>query len=233
MHPNSRTNRDVRINININGNIINFVEYIKYLGVIIDSRLSWLSHIDFLYNKLIKYCGIFYKIRDFLPNRCLHTLYYSFIHSNLQYGVELYANASYNKLDKLCKLNNKLIRILFNKPCRTRVSELYCSVKSMPIPMLQDFKLLLFVFKCLRNPSLLPDIFISNFYFSHQCHPYPLKNTYNLFVPRFNTTLGLNSTSYKCCRLWNALPNDIKCINSPSIFKSKLKLYFINKLCDW
>ena len=34
-----------------------------YLGIFIDSNLSWENHIDYIYNKIIKFVVIFYKIR--------------------------------------------------------------------------------------------------------------------------------------------------------------------------
>ena len=64
----------------------------KYLGIIIDENLSWINHIDFVYNKLVKFSCIFYKIRDLLPVQCLKMLYYSFIHCHLLYGIEVYGN---------------------------------------------------------------------------------------------------------------------------------------------
>jgi len=47
----------------INGENIESVESCKYLGIIIDSDMSWKEHIDFVYKKIIKFTSIFYKIR--------------------------------------------------------------------------------------------------------------------------------------------------------------------------
>ena len=35
------------------------VNYSKYLGVIIDNKLAWQYHIDYVYNKLLKFTSIF------------------------------------------------------------------------------------------------------------------------------------------------------------------------------
>jgi len=42
----------------------------------------------------------------------LREMYYAFIHLHVLYGVEIYANTEPTYLDKLMKLNNKLLRIL-------------------------------------------------------------------------------------------------------------------------
>jgi len=36
----------------------------KYLGVVIDSNLTRQNLIDYIYNKIIKFVGIFYRIRQ-------------------------------------------------------------------------------------------------------------------------------------------------------------------------
>ena len=42
-------------------------ERVKYLGLLTDEKLKWTDHIQHVYNKIIKYIGILYKIRDKLP----------------------------------------------------------------------------------------------------------------------------------------------------------------------
>jgi len=73
----------------------------------------------------MKYTSIFYKLRDKLPDQMLREIYYAFIHSHVLYGVEIYANTNPTYLDKLMKLNNKLLRILQCKPITTPIRELY------------------------------------------------------------------------------------------------------------
>src|SRR2546425_12649758 len=69
--------------------------------MMIDNRLDWLEHIDYTYKKLIKFCSIFYKIRDLLPFQCLKIVYYSFVHPIILYGVEVYANTYNSYLNRL------------------------------------------------------------------------------------------------------------------------------------
>ena len=85
----------------INGKAINKVGSCRYLGIIIDDELKWNDHIQHVYNKLIKYVGIFYKLRNKLPITMLQTIYYAFVHSHLLYAVEVYANTCPTYLEKL------------------------------------------------------------------------------------------------------------------------------------
>ena len=65
----------------------------KYLVVITDEQLNWREHTDHVYGKLIKFAGLFYKIRDLVSWKILKMLYFSFIDSHLLYGVEIYGNS--------------------------------------------------------------------------------------------------------------------------------------------
>ena len=52
---------------------------IKYLGVILDNKLNWTSHIAFVKNKLAKGIGIIQRASKFLTKATLSKLYYTFI----------------------------------------------------------------------------------------------------------------------------------------------------------
>jgi hypothetical protein len=99
------------IRITVDNMELNKVSACKYLGVTLDEELKWKNHIDIVYGKLIKFVGIFYKLRNKLPSAVLQTIYYAFVHPHILYGIELYANTHFTYLEKLVKLNNKILRI--------------------------------------------------------------------------------------------------------------------------
>jgi len=52
--------------------------------------LTWSHHADIIYSKLLKYIGIFYKIRNKLPMVILKKIYFAFVHPHILYGIEIY-----------------------------------------------------------------------------------------------------------------------------------------------
>jgi len=52
--------RDLDLKLLINGENIKRVESCKYLGIMIDSDMSWKEHIDLMYKKIIKFTSIFF-----------------------------------------------------------------------------------------------------------------------------------------------------------------------------
>ena len=59
----------------------------KYLGVLIDNKLSWKERITLVNCKLRKGIGILSKIRDLVPKNVLKSLYYSFIQPFVDYNL--------------------------------------------------------------------------------------------------------------------------------------------------
>jgi len=131
---------------------------VKYLEAWIDDKLNWKIHIDYIYSKLAKFVGIFYKLSHKLPLDCLKVLYFSFVHPHILYGIEIYANTYTSYLDKLLKLNNKLRTIVQQKDNYCKNIELYVNYNILPITKLHCFQILCIVHKFTYHKELLPKI---------------------------------------------------------------------------
>ena len=79
---------------------------------------------------------------SFVPKQSLYKLYYAFVFPYINYGVEVYANSTKLAIDKLNKVNNKLLRILLNTNMALIMFELYRIFNVLPIPLLHEMKLL-------------------------------------------------------------------------------------------
>ena len=81
----------------------------KFLGVFIDEDLSWKQHIEILSSKISKSIDILYKSRDVLSKQCLNQLYFSFIHSYVNYANIAWASTSKSTLKLLIVVRNMLL----------------------------------------------------------------------------------------------------------------------------
>ena len=70
----------------------------KYLGVTVDSKLAFLSHIQSVREKLSKQSGLVSKLRHFVPRAQLIDYYKTCINPIIKYGVLVYAWCSYTTL---------------------------------------------------------------------------------------------------------------------------------------
>ena len=85
----------------------------KYLGVIIDNKLNFQSHIHAIENKVARAVRILSKVRCLFPSSTLLLLYFALIHPHLLFGLVLWGNTYSTYLAKLL-LQNKAIRIISN-----------------------------------------------------------------------------------------------------------------------
>ena len=88
-------------------------EYVKYLGVLIDYKLSWKNHIGSVALKISKTIGLLSKLQHFVPTHTLINIYNSLIALYLCYGLVAWGQASKNELDKLLILQKCALHFIF------------------------------------------------------------------------------------------------------------------------
>ena len=57
----------------------------KYFGVKIDSKLNWKSHVHAIATKLNRANTMLYKVRDFVNENILKSIYYTLFESHINY----------------------------------------------------------------------------------------------------------------------------------------------------
>ena len=71
----------------LNGTTVPLSNSVKYLGVTLNSKLAFESHIKILETNLSKAVGIICKLKFVLPKDALIKLYYALFHPHLLYGL--------------------------------------------------------------------------------------------------------------------------------------------------
>ena len=85
---------------------------LKYLGVIIDDKITWIPHITYVKNKVSMGIGIMFKARHCPKRNALVNLYHSFIYTYLIYCIEAWGNATNCHLKQLYLIEKKVIRMI-------------------------------------------------------------------------------------------------------------------------
>ena len=134
----------------------------KCLGIVTDSDLSWKSHIDYLFKKLLKFTVIFTNYAqelDLMFWRCCILLL-----CILSYYMELKC--------MLILVSLTLRTLLFsiinccidqNCPARTCTVELFKRYSTLPLPLLHKYNVLCFVHKCFYNSLAMPNVVMITF----------------------------------------------------------------------
>ena len=114
-HPyQKRINYEVNLNIydNRTNKFVNLErkEYVKYLGVLIDSNLCWKYHVSHVASKFSRNIGIIASLRHFTHFSTLLNIYRSLIFQYISYGIT--RHVQYSSLVRVEKLNIRLVRVV-------------------------------------------------------------------------------------------------------------------------
>ena len=101
------------------------VQMVQYLGIIVDENLYWNTHVDYVCMSLVEFFGIFNHVKHFVSKRIAGQLYFSFIYSRINYGIEAYGSCADEHLSKLQVMQNKLLKLLLKIDYRTSTSLLH------------------------------------------------------------------------------------------------------------
>ena len=113
------------IYIKFNGVRLTPVDHVKYLGVYLDSYLSWEYHIHELSKKLSRANGILSKLRYNVPRGVLLQVYYAVFYSHLIYGCNVWGLASDEMISKIEVLQRKCVRILTFAPFNSHTDGIF------------------------------------------------------------------------------------------------------------
>ena len=216
------------LNIILDGKSLERVESTKFLGVIVDERLSWKQHIKYVKSKVSKAIGIITLCRKYFNCSTLVNLYYAFVYPLLTYNIEVWGSAAQIHLSYLLKLQKRGVRIMTNSPSRAHTKDLFKRLEILPLPKLYEMKLLLFLYKY-RN-SDLPVVFNNFFILNNSIHNYITRHRHCFRTPRVRTDIRNRTLRCAAVRVYNTYYNVIDYSVRISIFKQNVKKMLLNSL---
>ena len=243
-HPYNKPTKEL-ITIKINKKAIAEEKYVKYLGVLIDSTLSWKYHIDNLTKKISRAIGVMYKIRYYVNSSILMNLYYSLIYPYLLYAIQVWGLAFDSNLKKVITLQKKAIRMMtFNDSSYeyrgplVHTDPLFKELKILKVNDIYKLRILQFIYDSINGIS--PTQFKNWFTLNVNLHDHATRTnstdlnnnreltlTNNIFIPYARTTYyGLKSIKVTGPKIWNSIPFNIRNNESRYVFTRSVKSHF-------
>ena len=205
----------------INKTPISQIEHTKFLGVIIDNKLSWLHHTQYIKGKISRGFGVLLKARKVFNQETLVSLYYSMIYPYLSYCIHVWGSASANHLRDLITLQKRIIRIISGEPPLTHTEPLYKKLKLLPLKGIYVYTISLFMFKF--TSGMLPNIFSNMFQYSSIHNPYQTRQSNALYIHFCSTNRSQKNIRYIGAYIWNVLITKINVYCKISTFKIHLR----------
>ena len=113
------------VKLEINDEVLVRKSTCKFLGVVLDERLTWSEHIKHIHSKLSGSLYALNRSKNFVPTKSLNTLYHSLVHTHLTYGDLLWGGTFTSHLKRITTCQKKAVRIIHNKPYNYHTSQLF------------------------------------------------------------------------------------------------------------
>jgi hypothetical protein len=206
---------------------IRMIESTKFLGIIIDSKLTWKDHITYVENKLVRSIRTINLIKHKLDKGSLIKIYNSIILPHLMYCSEIWGNTNASSLLKLKRLQNKCIRIIERLSVRSSVSNHYKLNKLLKLKDLIFYKLCMLGYQA-YNASL-PNSMHHYFIKKYTVHNYHTRTNHHFTLSNKNCKYSKKSVVYNIKNTFNKIPDVIKNKYSLHTFKTAIKKYILNQ----
>jgi hypothetical protein len=207
--------KQINVQVVVMDSIIPNTPNIKFLGLLLDNRLTWKDHSRELVIKLNKACYAIRAVKSFVSLEVLITIYFSYFHSLLIYGVVFWGNSHIS--DTIFKIQKRVIRIITNNSRRASCKQLFKRLKILTLPSQYIFSVLVFI---AENNDL--------FRFNKDIHGLNTRNLLDLHLPSTHLTIVQRGVLYSGCKVFNNLPTHIKShFENIRQFKKILKNYLI------
>jgi hypothetical protein len=163
----SRSRIDDNYNLIISNKLIERTSEAKFLGVIVDDKLTWTQHTKALKSKMSRYIGIMYKIRNLLPIQARLQIFHSFVQSHLNFCSLIWGFSSKSNIESLFAGQKKGMRAVMpgfvnyfykdgSPPSHTKPA--FSNNKVLTVQGVIIKNALIFMHKifCFNTPSIVP-----------------------------------------------------------------------------
>jgi len=95
---------------------------------------------------------------------------------------------------------------VLNKKLETPIKDLYWAYNTLPIPILHEFQILIFMHKCCYHRESISSVFHDYFVANCSIHSRDTRIKSNLHLSAAQTNAGLSCSSHCGSKMWNELP---------------------------
>ena len=192
----------------LDGSDLEYVDTYKYLGVWLDCKFSFQTHIKHLQSKIKSRIGFLFRNKASFTHAAKLTLVKLTILPILDFGDVIYKIASNTLLSKLDAVYHSAIRFVTKAPYTTHHCDLYALVGRPPLHIQRQTHWLQVIYKAMlgKAPPYLSSLVTM---------ATPIRSTrssrcISLIIPKANTSFGRLSFQFSAACDWNELQKSLK-----------------------
>ena len=184
----------------------------EYLGVYIDSGLTWDKQVENLCKSTVKNLYLLKRIRHCISQETALLFYKAIAQSKLDYCDVVWNNTKKQNIQKLQVLQNRLLKVVLKVENRYPTNLIYGSLSLDTLDQRRTKHVLSLMYKITKK--LTPDYLTT--IFELKTTSYNLRDSFqNFSLPKLNTCFKKKSLSYYGAKIWNNLYKQISNLNPP------------------
>lgn len=183
--------------MNYNDELLTSTDCTKFLGIVIDSQLSWKHHIEYLATKISSYTYALRTISRSVSQEAAITSYYAYIQSRIRYGIIFWGNSV--ETDRIFRLQKACLRSIFHLKKRETCSGVFKERHILTLPCV-------YIYEC----ACYVKSNYSDFFNKYKVeHVYDTRNNM-LRLPKTTSSNIQRNVESQLIKIYNNLPNNYK-----------------------
>lgn len=214
-----------RVPILLDGELLETVGSIRYLGIILDEHLNFKNHCDEICKKMSSGVAALFKTHHMLPVHVLKLIYFSLIHSHLNYLPNVWGVAANMHVKPLQVLQNRAFKLIHNLPRLTGTVSLFVDyVKDvLPVRGIKELSILKY------TKEVLNDETYGNTSFEFRRTLGNRRDPYKLHKPKVLSLHGTKQAKSVGPSVHNHLPLSVRSINDTKKFMLSAKRFLLSQ----
>jgi hypothetical protein len=215
------------LGININGVCIEAVQSTRFLGVEVDSQLSWKPHLASIERKLSSSVGVLRRVRYKINLKTACMLYDILILPYLNYCNIVWASTYKTNLGKIHILQKKALRSIALVSSTARSMPLFYRYQKLSIYDVHLMHLATFMYS-LQN-HLLPESTRNYINVVPKPHNHSTRLCKKMYIPFARLSTSIFSLHIMGPKIWNEIPESLKDSSSLVLFKNAYAIYLLQR----
>ena len=190
-------------------------EEVMFLGVTIDSKLTWETHIGLVSQKLAKIVFFLRTLRETVSLKHLRTAYFAMFHSIMTYAIFNWGHSCHSY--KIFAMQRRCMRVLCRVGYRDDCRPHFQTLEVLTLPSV-------YILECLMHAKNNGE----DYMISESIHNYSTRTNQHYRQPFLRLQRSRNGVNYWAVKFFNVLPAAIKCYPQKR-FKATIKEFLVKK----
>lgn len=222
-------NKALITSLNVNSELVNASDSVKYLGAHLDRNLNLKHHVAMKCRVASQNLFRLKNIRKYLTQEACNTFVLGLVVVHLDYANGLFIGLPAVVIKRLQRIQNMAAKLVLGKGKCDSATQCLKDLHWLPVRLRVEYKIAVTVFKCLHGqaPNYLSDMLQRP---TRRSNTRAAADQYLLAVPTTKRkTFADRSFSVAGPKLWNTLPENLRSLPTLDTFKKNLKTYLFSK----